>query len=84
MNYHDNAVSMIERQIRQISASLYPDADFARGMIQANYAHGFIDERQVEEFEQRATDATAKRRTALRTAKTSRKVQALNLLHGVA
>ena len=84
MSRQANAVTMIERQIRQISESLYSDAEFAKGMIQANYAHGFIDERQLDEFEQRTNDALLKRRTALRSAKSGRQMQALNMLHGVA
>ncbi|NVL28010.1 hypothetical protein F2S73_18495 [Pseudomonas syringae pv. actinidiae] len=57
---------MIERQIAQIGTSQYPDAEFVKGMIQANYAHGFIDERQLVDFEDRANEAASTRRLALR------------------
>ncbi|MEE5046283.1 hypothetical protein V2K58_08405 [Pseudomonas alliivorans] len=82
MSRHANAVTMIERQIRQIGESLYPDAEFAKGMIQANYAHGLIDDRQLMDFEDRAMAAVSKRRLSLRRASMGRRLDALGLLHG--
>lgn len=82
MSRQANAVTMIERQIKQIGESLYPNAEFAKGMIQANYSHGFIDEQQLEEFEGRASEAESKRRLALRRATMGRRLDALGLLHG--
>ncbi|BBI41486.1 hypothetical protein RYA07_27595 [Pseudomonas syringae pv. actinidiae] len=82
MNRSANAVTMIERQIAQIGTSQYPDAEFVKGMIQANYAHGFIDERQLVDFEDRANEAASTRRLALRRTTMGRRLGALNLLHG--
>ncbi|QXG34011.1 hypothetical protein [Pseudomonas viridiflava] len=82
MSRQANAVTMIERQIAQIGTSQYPDAEFAKGMIQANYAHGLIDDRQLTDFEDRAVAAAYKRRLALRRESMGRRLGALNLLHG--
>ncbi|MCA5970204.1 hypothetical protein KBY08_00550 [Pseudomonas sp. P135] len=82
MSRQADAVVMIERQIAQIGTSQYPDAEFAKGMIQANYAHGFIDERQLVDFEDRANEAASRRRLALRRESMGRRLGALNLLHG--
>ncbi|RMV69968.1 hypothetical protein ALP05_101362 [Pseudomonas caricapapayae] len=82
MSRSTNAVAMIERQLAQIGTSQYPDAEFCRGMIQANYAHGLIDEQQLEEFESRASEAASTRRLALRRESMGRRLGALNLLHG--
>ena len=80
--YHETAVTMIERQIKQIRGSDYPNGEFCQGMIQANYAQGFIDERQVEAFEQKAADAVLIRRRALHMANMARKLGGLSQLHG--
>ncbi|MEE4688799.1 hypothetical protein V2K77_01790 [Pseudomonas alliivorans] len=82
MSRQANAVAMIERQIAQIGTSQYPDAEFAKGMIQANYAHGFIDEQQLVEYEDRAAEAASRRRLSLRRASMGRRLDALGLLHG--
>jgi hypothetical protein len=80
--HHDIAVTMIERQLDQIRISDYPNSEFCQGMIQANYAQGFIDEQQVEAYEQLASDAVLIRRRALHTANMVRKLGSLNQLHG--
>lgn len=83
MSRHQQAaVTMIERQIAQIRTSDYPSSEFCQGMIQANYAQGFIDERQVEEFEQLAADAVLIRRRAIHQAGMARKLGGLHQLHG--
>lgn len=77
----ERAVIMIERQIEQIRISDYPNSEFCQGMIQANYAQGFIDERQVEVYEQLASDAVLTRRRALHRSDMDRKLRALNQLY---
>ncbi|WP_341959233.1 hypothetical protein [Pseudomonas sp. RC10] len=81
-NHHETAVTMIERQIERIRISDYPNSEFCQGMIQANYAQGFIDEQQLEAYEQLASDAVLTRRRAIRTAVMVRKLSSLHQLHG--
>ncbi|MBD8493859.1 hypothetical protein [Pseudomonas syringae] len=75
------AVQMIESQLEDISKSAFPSDEVLAGFIEANYAHGFIDEAQQRDFQQRGADAVLHRRSALRIQDQNRKRQALSLLY---
>lgn len=59
------AVQMIEGQLAVISESDFPSDEVLAGFIEANYAHGFIDEAQQRDFQQRGADAVLQRRKLL-------------------
>jgi hypothetical protein len=62
---HARSVEMVEQQLKRIAKSSYPDSDFCEGMIQANLAHGFINQVESIDLMQRVVDAVSERRRVL-------------------
>lgn len=71
---HGRSIEMVEQQIEWIGRSSFPDANICEGMIQANLAHGFINQGESLELSQRAHDAAAARRAELHRQDTARRL----------
>ncbi|TPG76337.1 hypothetical protein EAH78_18415 [Pseudomonas arsenicoxydans] len=74
---HDLSIRMIEQQIEWIGQSSFPESNTCVGMIQANLAHGFIDQRESLELTERAYNAEEARRVALHQRDTAGRLAAI-------
>lgn len=80
-NYEQRAIEQIQGELERIKKSDFPSDDTLTGFIEANYAHGFIDEVQHQKFTRAGAHAVADRRLELRSAKQARQASSLKLLH---
>ncbi|MCQ9423443.1 hypothetical protein NRB16_07905 [Pseudomonas sp. LJDD11] len=71
------AITMIEGELARIEQSALPSDEVLTGFVEANYAHGFIDEAQQREYQQRGSDAVFRRRKLLRAAQQDRQRRSL-------
>lgn len=83
MNLHEQrAITMIEGELTRIGQSAFPEDKALHGFIEANYAHGFINEAQQRDFQQRGANILLQRRMALGSVHGARQYQTLVKLHG--
>jgi len=79
---YQRSIAMVEIELRRIGKSRYPSSELCEGMIQANLAHGFINQSESLELTQRAYDVVATRRQELHRESISRRMADMNKLYG--
>ncbi|MFJ7315245.1 hypothetical protein ACIQVE_21280 [Pseudomonas sp. NPDC098747] len=76
----DRSIEMVEQQIEWIGKSSFPDSNLCEGMIQANLAHGFINQGESLELTERAYGAASARRAELHRQDTARRLADIHAL----